>query len=182
MAGEGDEIRRALKQLVGEKIQVIPCKVISVDKTNCTCELEPINGDAGISDARLRASINGSSAGVILFPKPDSFVLAGMIMNKDEAWMIIKMDEIESILISVETAFKCEVNNAGNVLINDGTFGGLIKIQELVNKVNFLENRLMTHQHTVVSLGAVTTPDPLSNAPFDITIIDELENNKIKHG
>ncbi len=176
------ELKRAFKKLAGSKMQTVAGKVLSVDKTNCTCLIQPVDGTADIPDARLRASIDGASAGVVIFPAVDSKVICSMIMDSDEAWSIIKMDEVESVLITVQTAFKCEIKPTGELILNDGVLGGLIKINELLAKINALEERMNTHQHLTTTPGNPTTPDVVTNPLIVPTTLTEIQNDKIQHG
>lgn len=68
----------------------------------------------------------------------------------------------------------------GEIHLNGNSLGGLIKIHELVKKINRLETLMNTHQHAV----APNTPTtPLTPTPFIpvTTTVSDLENKKVKH-
>jgi hypothetical protein len=71
-----------------------------------------------------------------------------------------------------------------------GEFGGLVKVVELTQKLNNLENKVNeiittfgTHTHTVIMLGAptATTATPIVG---NLTVSQraDIENTKNKHG
>ena len=68
----------------------------------------------------------------------------------------------------------------GNVIINGGENGGLIKIEELISKINRLENAMNNHQHISAAVGSPTTPLPVKPITSNTQKAD-LENNKVKH-
>jgi hypothetical protein len=68
----------------------------------------------------------------------------------------------------------------GEIHLNGTNFGGLIKIEELVKRINRLETLMNTHQHAI----APNTPTiPLSPTPLIPinTKVSDLENKKVKH-
>jgi len=81
------------------------------------------------------------------------------------------------------------VDITGNVVkLNNGTFGGLVKVTELVEKLNNLENlvndlivKYNIHVHPVSGASTLvpTVPETGTLIP---TIQDELENKKVTHG
>lgn len=79
------------------------------------------------------------------------------------------------------------------VLLRGDQYDGLVKINDLVTKLNNLENTLNTfmttyasHVHPFVNaLGVPSATTPTASAPpspLTPTIKNDLENNKVKHG
>jgi len=71
-----------------------------------------------------------------------------------------------------------------------GEFGGLVKVVELTQKLNDLENKVneiittfVTHTHPVISTGAPTSPTstPISGN-LTISQREDIENINVKHG
>lgn len=104
-------------------------------------------------------------------PKIGSKCLLGIVNNNEGLGYLIFAEEIDEIAITSDL-----------VNINDGKNGGLIKIEELVKKINALEERLNTHQHSYATPSgpAITTANP-TEIPLAATKKSELENPKVKH-
>lgn len=135
--------------------------VISVDENKCTCEVDIKDGVSGLK-ARRVASLNRSNAFVVK-PTIGSRVL--VTYTSKTSCFISMYSEIDSIM-----------------MISDD-HGGLVDVKSLLKKINALENKVMTHQHTYVLLGspAITTPDLTTNPVFSITTESEISNSKITH-
>ncbi|SBV95271.1 hypothetical protein KL86DYS2_10879 [uncultured Dysgonomonas sp.] len=126
-------------------------------------------------EVRKRAALKDDKAGILITPAAGSSVIVGRIMESDELF-IEMFSEVESIVI------------------DGGEFGGLIKIQELTNKLNALVksvNSLITnyngHTHTVSTTGTAAAQSGTAAAPMeqaqraaDFKAAD-YENDKIKH-
>ena len=141
------------------------CSVLSVSGT--TCDVQTLDDEVKIIGARLQTE---DSNGVLLTPKVGSFVVVTPIT--DFEFVVVMYSAIDSIKFL------------------DGSFGGLIKITDLVTKVNNLENQV----NSILSiLKATTIPlAPSGTYPFATlyaalssltnTIVSDIENNKITHG
>lgn len=167
-------IRDILKQIIREEFienYGVPCTVIpgTVNLVTNTCDCQPINGDAKFLDVRIQA---GDGKGVVIIPADNSVVLVQPI--------------------NAHSGYIALFSNVQSIKLLDGTFGGLIKIQDLVTKVNNLESKvntingaLKTHTHAGVTTGAGTSgTSPAFSAITDLTPTQraELENDKITHG
>jgi hypothetical protein len=168
----GEDLRKAIKAISnpeGAEVYGVPCIVDSVDETAQTCDCLPINGNAAFLDVRLKA---GAGNGVLMIPKEGSVVIVQPI--NDETGYISLFSEIESIQFL------------------DGSYDGLIKIADLVNKINGIEDKLndilstlKTHTHAGVTSGASSTAPPVDFVailPLTKTQQAEIENDIIKHG
>jgi hypothetical protein len=96
-----EQIRQALGDWSKKHgpIQTILSLVKSVDADNYTCVLDEEGFE--IYDVRLRPVINGNES-ITIIPKVDSWVLASRI-EEDEEWMVVAVDEIETVRIVVES-------------------------------------------------------------------------------
>lgn len=65
---------------------------------------------------------------------------------------------------------------------NDGLNGGLIIIQNLVNKINAIENKMTNHQHYYELSGVPTLTTTAGTQEITpTTTVEDLENDKITH-
>ena len=89
--------------------------LVSVDKYLNTCDVDPLDGDAGLLDVKLTAT-EGNQTGFIVYPEIDSSVIV-TFLDKDTAFI--------SMCTEVE-----------EVVFNGGTNGGLINIDTLILELN----------------------------------------------
>lgn len=131
-------IREAVRQLAGthlaDEVYLIPCNVISVDEPSRTCDCVAIGGVAvtEIPSVKLMADVDD---GMLMIPAVDSTVL--VVFSKRNEPYVSMYSQLDKILMIVGDSI-VEIKD-GSLKINDGSFGGLIKIDELVKKVNKLE-------------------------------------------
>ena len=186
---EVEEIRDGLIGLVERQTNVfypIICTITSVDLDNKSCDVKPKNDDADILDVKI---MTDPDKGMFLVPKVGSNVAVSML-DKDNAFVVM-FSELEKILIEVGDQ-KIEIKD-GSIVFNGGNFNGLVKVAELVQKLNKIENDLNTLKQ-VFSTGWVPVPNDggaalkvaagaWSGALINpITQQSDLENTKIKHG
>ena len=164
------EIREIIQEIAKEVLERgfgIPCTVLSYDEDSKTIDCEPIDGSADFLTVKLQAEV---SSGVLIVPKVGSFIILEQTSN-DSAYVSL-FGEVDEIILM------------------DGENGGLVKVSELVDKMNNIENKLNTllstfntHVHTGVTTGAGssgTTPSIVSGS-LTPTQIQDLENDKISH-
>lgn len=160
------EIKEAIRKIVGEfnpALGVI-CTVVSVGSTTCVCS--PIDGSADIEDVRLKA---GDGDGLLMIPAVDSVVIVQMV-NDVEGYisMFSQLDSIKML---------------------DGSFDGLVKVGDLVTKLNNIENKVNdiittynAHTHAVSgSATLIPNGSPIA-PPLANTTQADIENDKITHG
>lgn len=137
------------------------CTVLSVDEENQTCTVQPTTEEAEISGISLGRNI-------VFVPVVGS-VITVVFKAKTEAYISSAKD--------------------AEVLINGGENGGLININDLVTKINRLEDKLKDHEHVYnayPSIPTLTTP-ALLFAPPDTTLVftntskSEIEDETVKH-
>lgn len=162
-----DAIRK-MTQNVNEEVYSIPCEVASVDTSNNTCVCSPVNGDSDLIDVRLQA---GSGNGVLMIPKEGSIV------------MVTPINEV--------TGFVSMYSEIESIQFLDGSYGGLIKIDEIVNKLNAIEDDINTLKQAFTTW--VTVPNDGGAAlkaatatwyaqQLQSTTKNQLENELITHG
>jgi hypothetical protein len=164
-----EAIQRAMhKPVTGEA--VVLAKVLSVDSAQFTIDVEPLNGDADIFDVRLNA-VPGSEEGFIMLPSVGSIV--GIIMVNESTGFVGLYSQIDS------------------VQFNGGVYGGLIKIEELVSKLNAIESDINSLKQAFSSWVPVPNDGGAAlkasaGTWFGQQLIETqksgLENPNIKHG
>tara|TARA_R100000951_G_scaffold58652_2_gene49306 strand:+ start:1338 stop:1850 length:513 start_codon:yes stop_codon:yes gene_type:complete len=154
-----------------EEVYSIICKVSEVSGE--VAELAPLNGDASLFDVKL---IAGTSATPLLVTPVVGSTVIATFLSKDTAFVSL-YSEIESVQLMGDQ------------------FGGLIKIEELVKKINGLENKLNdliskfnTHIHITTATvligppGVIAPPTTPETPIAPVTSKSDLENENIKHG
>jgi len=165
----GDLIRELVKG--EEEIYSKVCKVVSI--SGDSAELAPLDGDANLLSVKL---ISGTAeTPFLVVPEIDSVVLA--------------------TFISRNTAFISLCSEVKEIQLRGGEFGGLVKVGDLLGKINSLEEKLNsliskynTHTHittaTVLSgpPGIIAPPTAVDTPIAPITQREDLENKAVKHG
>lgn len=173
-----DNIKQLLQNIVKDPTvenYSIVCSVLDCDEAERSVDVQPLNGDAEIFDVRLQSEFN-STAGFCLIPSVGSVVIVTFLNNK--TGYVSTFSEIAKVLI-----------NCDEITFNDGTNNGIVKIDPLVNKINALENKLNSLisacQSQVVTLAPAgafpMAPFFSSVTPLLNTVVNDLENTKIKH-
>lgn len=160
-------IAESIERIVSDKFKsgARLCTVISVDGGTCT--VETLDTEVELKEVRLQTE---ASNGILLKPKVGSFVV------------VVPMTDFEFVVVMYSAI--------DEITLLDGSFGGLIKINELITKVNNLENQqnniLSALQGVVVPLAASGTYPfaPLFAAITALTptVVSDIENDKIIHG
>lgn len=181
-------IKTAVQKLAGtfkdDTVQLIIGTVNSVDEDNATCEVL-IQNDVILPNVSLQSSI---CDGLLILPVKDSTVY--VLTSKYNTPLIIQYSDIDKFELTVNDSYFV-VKNDGSIQLNDGSFDGLVKVGELVKKINAIENLLNgfitiynTHTHTATSFGSPTTvPSAIESQQISPTTQQkDIENDKIKHG
>ena len=157
------KIKECLRDLAGSApIETEVAKVLSTD--GATCAVSRVRDGMVISPVRLNA-ISTSDKGVVVVPKTGTYVLVSRI--GENGWFVSQCGEAERITIDVDT----------DIVFNGGSFGGLIRIEDLVGAINLLVEVFNSHTHTVAD--AVATSPELQMQRLNR---NDIENTHIKHG
>lgn len=156
----GFKIISAIQKLSGtqndDKVRLIQCKVLSVDLDNRICEVETISGNSGIVfEANLQAAVGD---GLLIEPAVDSTVV--VLFSKYTLPTIISYSDVVTYAL------------------NGDEFGGIVKVIELTQKLNALEDAI----NKIITWGATVTPPLTTVTPIVPTHQSEIENKTIKHG
>ncbi len=157
------KIKDCLRELAGgAPIETEVAKVLSVD--GAVCKVSRVRDGMVIDRVRLNA-ISTADKGIVVTPKTGTYVLVSRLGEVN--WFVTLCGEVEKISIDAET----------DIVINGGGYGGLIKIEDLVDELNRLVQTFNSHTHVV--------PNGTSNAPSTLASsfsTSTLENTKIRHG
>lgn len=163
------ELREHLANIGGGKATNLYQGVVTA-LSDITCEVS-IDG-LSIPDVRLRASTEVDGAQIIVRPAVGSVVIVGSLTGDLDHLVVLSMDRAEE------------------VIINGGKLGGLIKVQELTQKLNALESEVNNLKQLFASWvpvkgdgGAVLRGLLGSWAGKRLTLSrrEDYEDTKVKH-
>lgn len=160
------DIANSIKALAkdGNESQLVLCSVSSVNTTKKTCVCVPKTGGADYLGVKLMAK---NKTGFYIIPEVDSDVV---------------------VCIQQDLAFVTMFSDVSEIQLNGDNYGGIPIVQNLVDKLNNLENAFNqhillynahTHAETTVNTLVPATLD--TNVLIDTTTTD-LENKTVSHG
>lgn len=185
-----EQIRSKLKGLAKGDKPTRLCQVTEIDEDANTITAAPLDGGAEFVNVRLQA-VAAMDTGVLLMPAQDSYVLVELVEGNPHEAFVTLATEFKWIAIYQSGELRFKIDQQGHVMLHGDAFGGLVKINELVGKINQLEakhNALCAQLEAVPVpvTGAVSGPPvPGSYAAVKIqkqTTVDELQNERVKHG
>lgn len=179
-----DLVRYIIKQNV--PIQTEIGTVIDINEETLTCSIAIENAPERV-DVLLR-STTGDNDGFIIIPELNSHVLVSIIQNNPVYSFISGYSKVAKVLIKTTDNISFEIAD-NQIKLNGEQYGGLVKINQLVSRLNNIEtafNELLNHykNHNHVHPQGPTTGllIPSLQSPLSITTVEELENKTIKHG
>lgn len=173
------EIKEAIKSIVGVPgMMFVMGKVESVGDETCSVK---IADRIVINDVRLNASADGNADNILIKPKVGSMVLMADLSGGElRSLVVISFSALESMTVKFE----------GEVVINGGENEGLVKVVELAEKLNAIENDINNLKSifsswvpVVYDGGASLKAAAASWAAQSLqtTSKEDIENPKIKH-
>lgn len=161
-----EKLVNALKRISKVPMQVISATVLSVDEDNYTIDVEPA-GQAELPDVRLKAAIDGLKDGVVEIPEEGSTVLIGLIGNSEDEAFLIRCSKVSKIII------------------NGGSNGGLINIEELKKTNDLVKAIKETLDDWVAAPGdggtALKTLWTTNSANKNAGDNNKMEDSKVTH-
>ncbi len=145
----------------------IICTVIDIDTATNTCTCLPIDGVSGpITNVLMVADLNTEPTSK---PNINSQVMVSLIDNN--------------------TGYISLGGSVKSVALAGKDFGGMVIVEELVKKLNNIENLLNNligvynqHTHVVASFGTSATPLPIESSTVSPTVASDIENIVVNHG
>lgn len=200
-------IRDAIRELAqgGRQTVSLVCTVDAVDKTTRTVDCMPLDESAPLLGVNLQAN-QGSGFGMVAFPRVGSFVVVGFVAD-GSAGVVLLTDDVESIevvisestarIVADEEGVRVRMGDAASaeltdegVILNGGSFGGMIKVEQLTQRINAIENDINTLKNVFSSWttspqdgGAALKAASAMWAASLLTLTHrgDYENEKVKH-
>ena len=116
--------------------------------------------------AQLRPTAIKQDGQILMTPAVDSAVVIGSLSGDLTRLIVLAMDRCDKIEMK------------GEVVLNGGQYGGMIRVDDLTTKLNDLVRAFNTHTHVVDIPKAITAPIPTPAKPF---VRNDYENTKVKH-
>jgi hypothetical protein len=149
-------IRESIQKIAGKHAEdIVIGEVLSVDKNAMTCEVE-ITSD----DDKIVASLvcGDKNKGLIQVPKIGSIVVVIMMCNS--IGFVVMVEEVEEIII------------------NGGSLGGLIKIEELNNNLKSIKDYVEALKDAVNSGISAVGAGSSANGGTGATVFTNAMNGK----
>jgi hypothetical protein len=162
------KVTDAVKKLAGtyqaDEVSLVLCTVNSVDMAGRSCHCTPVTGTAvtALPTVRLMAEVDD---GMLLIPALGSTVMVGY--SKKNVPYICLFSQLEAIWFVTLSGIQLQGNE----------YGGLVRADALVAKLNYLESAVNVLNAKVAPLTGAPPPPPLT-----FTQQTEIENTSVKHG
>ncbi len=200
-------IQDAIRQLAqgGRQTVSLVCTVDAVDKDARTVDCTPLDEGAPLLGVNLQAN-QGSKFGIVAFPRVGSYVVVGFVAD-GSAGVVLLTDDVESVEVVIsESTARIEADEEGvhvrmgddtsaeltgeGVILNGGSFGGMVKAEQLAQRINAIEKDINTLK--IVFSAWVTTPNDggaalklaaaaWAGSLLTLTQRSDYENGKVKH-
>lgn len=185
------DIKEAVQHLAGthgeDKCFLVAATVTAVNIAARTCDVTTITGVQSINlpGVLLMASLDD---GILFVPTVGSVVFVSYSnFNVPYVTLFSQLDQV--LFIVGSTALQMI---DGKLMMNDGSYGGLVEVVPMVQKLNNLENlvnSLVTlfnsHTHILALTSGTGTAAPTVAPEATVltpTVRTELENTTITHG
>lgn len=191
-----EQLRKAFRELLGKSGLVgvvIEGKVKAVDWDKRTYEVALDDGRV-LPTVRLKSITDDSDAGICLKPKAGSVVLITAVGEETEQ-VVLKYNEVEAVELKMPDIELTMENGklkikANEVEFNGGNNDGMVKVMELTQKLNVLEQDLNTLKDVFSGWTAVsqdggaalkTAAATWAGQSIQHTKQTDIENTKITH-
>lgn len=202
MSGIAETIRKMAQG--GCPTVSLMCTVDKVYKDTRTVDCTPLDEGAPLLGVNLQAN-QGSSFGVVSFPRVGSFVVVGFVAE-GSAGVVLLTDDVESVEVVVsdkttravldEDGARIYVGEetsaeltADGVVLNGGKLGGSVKVEELTTRLNTIEKDINALKN-VFSAWVVAPQDggaalkgaasTWAGQSLTLTKREDYENEKVK--
>lgn len=175
-------LAQVIQQLSGthlkNDVSYMEAEVVSVDLSTRSCVVQSVSGNdaVNIENVSLMAAVDD---GFLLVPAVGSIVF--IAHSTYEKPFICLFSEIEKVII-VTGGISIEVDSNG-VVFNDGSLGGMVKVESIVQRLNLIESKVNSiitayNAHTHPSNGSPTAS--IIAGTLSSTSRGDIENEKIK--
>ena len=162
------ELKEAIRQLAGtaveESVYTVLAEVVTVDLDARTCTCQTIGGKtaAEMKTVSLMAEV---SDGYLMEPEIGSTVI--IAWSSRMLPYVVMFSDIKNIYLDASS----------KIIMNQGTYGGLVKVQDLVIRLNNIENAFNLLNAKVNALA----PTPVI-PNLTLTVRGNIENTNVTHG
>jgi hypothetical protein len=184
-----DQARKAFIALIKETIPGAKVGTIkSVSEQEYTCVVSPVDGGPDYEDVRLRVVIDATDPGIVCIPADDSWVLIAPLFNNPDVYYVNHATHITKWALKVDGGGTFEIDNQGNVVVNGGQLGGLLKLAATVDHLNKIEQKVNAIIDTIKAVwipasgdgGAALKALFANIQALGVTTADQVENTKFK--
>jgi hypothetical protein len=176
------ELKDAVLQLThrpgADEVSIAACSVDAVDPASRSCDCTPINGrgTAQFIGVQLMADVDD---GFFIVPIIGSTVLVAY--SKHNTPFVSMFSQVDRVIMATVNGFQFE----------DGTFGGMAKVEALTEKINNLENDLNTLKQvfatwvTIPEDGGAALKAAAAEWAGDLLTVtnrSDIENTNLTHG
>lgn len=179
------EVAKAFGGLFKETARAyFKARVVSVEGKTCTIDYDGLH----LTDVRLTPTTTERQDTIEITPAKDSYVLVASLSGDLTNLEVIRADAVESVRIAIgDTVIFADKKG---VILNGGKLGGMVKVGELVTKINTIERQLNSLK--MVFMGWTPSVSPDSGAALKAgvaawagesitpTTEKELANDKVK--
>lgn len=126
----------------GKELYSKVCMVDAVDEIARTVDCSPIDETAPLLGVNLQAN-QDSEDGIVQFPSVGSYVVVSFV--SEAVAVVVLAEKVDKIMLKIG-ATTAELTG-GKIIVNGGTLGGLVKIEELHKRLESLEKSYNNHVH-----------------------------------
>ena len=155
----GTLVKKLNNKAIAEQVQTGKATNIDARKRTCDIVLEEHDG-LTLYDCRLNAVVDSYDNYLVVLPKEGSTVVF--------------------VQMAVKTGSNTVEVNSDGIVLNGGDLGGLIKIEQLTQKLNNLVRAFNAHTHTVTVGSSSGTAAPITSQAARFNKND-YQDTKVKH-
>lgn len=199
-------IAEAIRQMAASGLELYGkvCTVDTVDEDARTVDCTPIDESAPLLGVNLQAN-QESEDGVVSFPAVGSYVVVSFL--EASVAVVVLCEKVDKIALKIgkTTAqlvdgqidaavqdITVKITSEG-VVINGGNLGGMVKIQELTQKLNEFITAFNSHTHELPTGAVAVTGSATAQAnPAPVVVpaitsqhkavaVSDYEDAKVKH-
>ena len=171
------------------KAQVISGTAKNVDATNRLFDIKKDTGGADLVNVKMRCVGGAGTKGIWMQPKNGAKCVVLQLNISEYNNILLFCEEFEELIMESSNNVKLKMTDTGELWLNGDQHGSLIKIADLVSKVNEVDGKITqfetafaAHVHPVGSPNTLPpTPVYAPQAALNLTAA-QIENNKVKHG
>lgn len=171
----------------GRQTVSLICTVDAVDKDARTVDCTPIDEGAPLLGVNLQAN-QESRFGVVIFPRVGSYVVVGFVAD-GSAGVVLMTDDVESIEMVVKDDNTSLKITEDGIVMNGGKLGGLVKVEDLTNRINTIESDINSLKQVFFGWAPVsqdggaslkTAVTSWATQNLTLTKRSDYENEKVK--